>query len=218
MKKIIYFFTIISIFACAKEAIVDPPNITPKTPSVNLSKIEVGQQSQYIKYITSCNNFLGDFKFTGDTLTLTIIEEGGKTFAQEHLSGDFVGLTDTVKYELYNEANELVINDRFASSLFFFYANDRIELNPTDFSELKQQDCKIHLGDTVFEGNDIGKLEEFNLASIQLQDLTVVSCEPIEDLEAYLMYNPTSLSASHQIFLDFENPSNSQIVGYLLID
>lgn len=211
MKNLILFFTVLFLVSCSKD---EPVTILPVIKEgVCLSELKAGQVSEYLSYLTYCNDVEGEFHYTGNKLTLTIIERDGKLFAQEDIYYDHLDTTFTQDYEVYNEDQFIVIPERAASALFFFYDNDRINLSPESRIDLDQKGCQIFHSDNIFEGNDIGVLETFKIGDILEDNMTLVSCEPLVDIEAYLMYNDNALVASHTIAGLSLNP---QISGWIL--
>jgi len=215
MKNLIYLIAVLFIIACSKEEPTLPgPQIKE---GVCLSELKVGQQSVFQQYTTHCDDLEGNFEYTGSTLTLTIIEKDAKLFAKEDFYYPVTDTTFTVEYEVYNEGKFIVIPDRLSSWLFNFYDNDRIDLEPESTIDLDQNACQIFHSNGVFEGNDIGVLDKFELGDMAEKDLTLVSCEPIFEVEAYLMYNKNELVASHLINLEgWDDPVPSFIQGWIL--
>jgi len=211
MKNLIGMLALLFLIACAKEEHITTLPIIKE--ELCLSELKVGQSSEYLNYLTYCNDFEGEFRYTGNKLTITLIEKDGKLYAQEDLYYAILDSTITIEYEVYNEDKFIVIPDRSLSSLFFFYDNHRIDLEPESRIDLEQNSCQIFHSDIVFEGNDIGVLETFQIGDISKNNLTVVSCEPLVDIEAYLMYNKNELVASHTIAGLSLNP---EISGWIL--
>ncbi len=218
MKQLIGLITILFFVACSKEEPVTP--VTPLPPvnnDVKLSELKAGQSSVYLHYHSSCENFNGNFSYTGNTITLTILEEDGKLYAQEDYYYKGVDTSYITTYEVYNEGKFVVIPERWNSSLFNFYDNDRIDMEPESRIGLEQNGCQIFHSDKVFEGNDIGVLDNFKIGDIEEEDLTLVSCEPILEVEGYLMYDDNRLIASHVIHIDgWSEPFPTSIQGWIL--
>jgi len=140
MKNFIGILTLFIFIACAKEEpfVPEPPIVKE---SVCLSELKAGQQSVYLQYTTTCANFSDDFRYNGNTLTLTILEKEGKLFAEEGLYYANLDTTYLIEYEVYNEGKFIVVPERWSSSLFSFYDNDRIDLQPESTITLSQNAC-----------------------------------------------------------------------------
>ena len=93
----------------------------------------------------------------------------------------------------------MTIPERAESKLFFFYGSDSLQLDKPDLVETEQYDCWFLIDSTLFEGDEVCHAEAFDLGPISLRDVTVVSCVPVVELDAYLLYDRNTLYASHQI-------------------
>jgi len=216
MKNLFFYLCLVFAIACTKEEPLAPEPV-PIKEGVCLSELKVGQQSVFRHYSTHCSDLEGNFEFTGNTLTLSIIEKDSKLYAKEEFYYPVTDTTWVVDYEVYNEGKFIVIPERLNSWLFYFYDNDRIDLEPESRIDLNQDACQIFHSDKVFEGNAIGALDKFELGEISETDLSLVSCEPIFDEEAYLMYSENTLIASHSINLEgWDNPVPGAIYGWIL--
>ncbi len=208
MRKI-YTYTVIGLLFlglsnCVKGDI-KPPILS--APEVSLKDLKVGQQSAFVRYKTSCADLNGSFSYTGDTLILEVIEENGSLFFKESLTaespmflnGDF---QEPIIYPVSSDGLVLSLPERDASALFFFYANDVVQLFPKDQVTLSQDACKLFLDSDPFIGNDIGKFDKFHVGPLTFNDKTAISCEPFFNLDAYLIYDADRLYMSHVITIE----------------
>lgn len=187
---------------CEKEpATTTPP---PDSQSVDFSNLKAGQKSVYERYTTVCGALGTEFKRTGDILNLEVLEEEGQLYFKESLTPESPlvidgTITEPYTHEVSSKEAYMLIPERAGSLLFYFYANDTIGLNPNHDVTLKQEDCRLVLGEEPFIGNDIGWLEQFEVGDVEQKDKTVISCEPFEDLDAYLFYDSKQLYVSHVV-------------------
>ena len=113
-------------------------------------------------------------------------------------SADSLG-RDVILFPIESKNGVVLIPDRSESRLFNFYGSDSIHLNATNRIPLHQHGCWIHRGDTIFTGDIIGQIDEFALGDVALTDKTAVSCVPLPDVDAYLIYDAHHLVLSHCI-------------------
>ncbi|MEM8908104.1 MAG: hypothetical protein AAGD05_09690 [Bacteroidota bacterium] len=194
--------------ACSKEeeVIVVPP-AEPVFPEhlLNLSELKAGQRSVYVKYETKCENQLQNFTYTGDTLIIEVIEKDGQLAFQESYSpGSPIYQSnpyyqDPKIYPVEQQGELIFLRDRANSDLFFFYGNDTLQVNPAHDVALEQYGCLLLQENTPFIGNDIAQLGRFQVGDIVQTNKTAVSCVPIIDLDAYLIYDQNQLYQSHTI-------------------
>lgn len=189
--------------ACSPEPIEE---IVEETPSnqVQFSNLKVGQKSQYLRFEFDCVQTDTAFKWTGDTLNLEVVAKEGTLYFQETFTPNSANIenlgTEPILYPVEEEIGKLRIPERSQSQLFFFYGNDVIDLNYMLYSrpELKQNGCRLLMNETPFIGNDIAKVERFDVGGIHIKDKTVVSCVPvILGIDAYLMYDINQLYLSY---------------------
>lgn len=214
------------IFACSKSETPNPnPNPTPPLEGrIDLSDLKVGQKSTFKKYTSTCADLENNFQYTGDVLTLEVIEENGALFLQEYLSEDSPmyidgSFRDKRIYPINGNFEQVLIPKRDNSSLFFFYANDTIRLNPQKVRPLKQEGCTLMLEETPFIGNDIGFISSFKFGDLEQKGKTVVSCEPFFQLDAYLLYDENQLYMSHVVNIQGDINGNvvfDQVEGWIL--
>ena len=214
--------------ACSKveDPIINPPIDDPIAENVvNLSDLKVGQQSMFVKYISSCDSLEEKFKYTGDTLVVEIVEQGGELFLKEYYTEyspmyiDTFISNDPVLYPVRGIENNVLIPERFNSSLFFFYGNDTIRLNRQYDVDLVQQGCKLMIDSNPFIGDEIGVVADFQFGDIEVKNKTVVSCVPMVDIDAYLIYNNEQLFLSHTVtIVEFMGFIDEYIAGWELIE
>ncbi len=205
--KIIYLFLFgLFIIACGEKEDDDPRPIQENP--VILSSLETGQKSYFKRYHLECNTAPG-FEWTSDTLVLEVVESESQLYLQESLTPEspmFLngGFQEPVLYPIQKEGDKILLTDRANSALFFFYANDTLQINPNHDVTLTQAYCRLQFDDSPFIGNDIGYVESVAFGEVRLENQTVVSCEPFFNLDAYLFYSDGQLNMSHVITLDGE--------------
>ena len=211
------------VFSCSKQDKITPALLPDN--AVNLSNLQAGQKSFYQRYTTKCDSLESEFTFTRDTLVLEVAEGDGHWIFKEYyteyspryLNGDYI---TTVEYKVIEDNDMLLLPQREESALFFFYANDTIQLRPDQRADLLQQDCQLLISDNPFKGNDIGHVDNFNIGPISQKDKTVVSCVPFFDLDAYLFYDEYQLTMSHAIYITYfwDEIIGTSIEGWVLIE
>ena len=204
MKKsfLVLAFGFLFLYGCSSDNDVQLPKITNPNP-IDLSDLQVGQKSYYRRYQMECES-PSLFRYTGDTLTVEVVEEEGEKFLWEYFTPHSPLATETteiIRYPIIEEAGQKIrIPERFNSALFFFYGNDTITLVPEQKVDLQQISCRLMLGNNNFIGNEFGQVDNFQVGSIQIQNKTAVSCVPIVfDLDAYLMYDQNQLYLSQSL-------------------
>jgi len=208
MKNLtLFFFAVLFIIACQKE---ETKIIRGSNGKINLSSLEVGQQSRYVRYSATCQ-FTDNLNITLgiDTLVVDIIENnrGTFTFAESFTKGSNfyqTGNTDETLYSVTPENNYILIPDRDSSTLFWFYGNDTLHLQPENLIPTIQFDCYLINGpNDFFRGNEITILEKFAIGDIILENKYAVSCLPVsqsfQNLDGYLLYDENNLYVSQWI-------------------
>jgi len=196
--------------ACRKN---DDPEISTQ---VNFSNLKVGQKSLYRAYRADCNDMNGTFEWAGSTLVLEVKGSGSDLVLRE----SFIKSPDVippppVEYPVSNIDEGVLLPERSASQLFYFYANDTLRLNPSHDITLQQDECFLTSESGVFVGNDIGYVPSFEVGDVKVAEKTAVSCEPLIELDGYLIYDDENLQISHVVdLLGFE----STIHGWYLIE
>ncbi|MBV6644441.1 MAG: hypothetical protein KI790_03275 [Cyclobacteriaceae bacterium] len=182
---------------------------TPSENSVRLSAIEVGQKSTFLRYTAECGD---NFEFTGDSLYLSVFQSDNAFIFEEKISESSFGVqASPIRYEVQKKEGYLLIPDRSASALFFFYGNDTIFFNKPADVQLRQENCKlVYPSSDVFIGEEIGQVDMYQLGSLRVIQKTAVSCVPgFMNMDAYLMYDEY-LYLSH-------SDIGGQISGWFLV-
>ncbi len=196
---------VISLFltsSCSNDPIDISPNLGDER--VDFSELAVGQKTAYVRYSINC--MTGDFELTGDEMVLEVIEEDGQMYFKESIvpqspmfqRGEW---TEDIIHPVTAVDGEVIIPEHNGSALFFFYANDRLTLNPTDMIPLEQQDCLMVNNEEVFVGDDIGQIDRFAFGELLIENKIAVSCVPptFLELDAYLVYDKNKLLMSHSV-------------------
>lgn len=204
MKKLLFFITgLILLTACRQD---DKPFMpTFFNDQVNFSDLKAGQQSLYRAYQADCADMEGTFEWTEDTLVLEVMSGESGLFLQESFtkySPSYNEAQPTVQYPISSINDGVLLPERSASQLFYFYANDTIRLNPTHDVTLEQDVCLLKNNDDVFIGNDIGYVPSFKIGEVEQEEKTAVSCEPFFELDGYLIYDNEQLHVSHVTFFN----------------
>jgi len=226
MKYLIVIVFLLCAFSCAKEEIVDPIVEDPKVEDtiidgyLNISNLKDGQKSTYREYNSNCENMESKFHYTGNKLVIEIVESDFALVAHETVTNEQGIVINEAIYPISNDANgNIIIPERVSSELFFFYDNDKITTDPSSMIALEQIDCAINFDNIIFDGDDIGLLDNFAIGDINKQDLTVVSCVPIFEIDAYLMYDKHNLYTSHVVNTsEFLGEVEGFISGWQLVE
>ena len=232
IRHFLWICVAILTVACNKEEdpINNPPIDYPLDPPIsetllNLSDLKVGQQSMFVKYISSCDSLEEKFEYTGDTLIVEVVEEGGALFLKEYYTKNSPMYIDTfisndpILYPVEGIEDNVLITERAYSSLFYFYGNDTIRLNRQYDVDLVQQGCKLMIESSPFIGDEIGVVNDFQFGDIEVNNKTVVSCVPMIDIDAYLIYNDEQLFLSHTVtIVEFMGFIEEFIAGWELIE
>lgn len=214
MKRILPIICLLAILsACNEDSI-----ILPQRDYIDLSKLEHGQYSYFVRYESTCENLNGDFRLTGDTLKVEVIEENNDFLLKETFTENspmyINGQIEPTIHEVMPYDDFILIPERFNSALFFFYGNDTIHTRNLERQDMVQNSCRIDFNGSTFIGNEIGFVDKFELGDIEYKNKTVVSCLPMMiELDAYLMYDNKELVMSHTI-----DKFSNQIWGWKLIE
>lgn len=215
------FFGLLFTTACVSKD--EEPQPSDPDTGVNFSNLQEGQKSRYVRYTSKCDSLGQLFEYTRDTLILELIQRNDSLFFVESvtprsplfLDGSFV---NPVEYPVTGFADRINIPQRFASALFFFYENDDLFLKPQHDTDLIQSDCRLLQDSEPFIGNDIGYLDRFEVGSIKITDKTAVSCEPLTEVDAYLIYDENKLLLSHVVVLEgFLGWEEERVFGWELL-
>lgn len=208
----------ILLFACSDNDVIQTIEPHAGINSVNLSAPAETQQSKYVRYTGNCSDASADISFTGDTLVLTVERQGSdvtfiETFTESSpLRAENPGI-EPVRYSYELKEGYGLLKERFGSALFFFYGNDTLFFEGKEKISLYQNACQLAFDEgEVFDGEEIGILDDFRIGNIRVRNRDAVSCVPlIFELDAYLMYDNESLAMSHTI-------AGSEISGWLQIE
>ena len=205
--------------------IIDDPDNPISETAVNLSNLKAGQQSIFVNYTSSCDSLEEKFEYTGDTLVVEVVEQNGELYLKEFFTEDSPSYLDTfisndpVFYPVTGMEDNVLIPQRIDSKLFFFYGNDTIRLNRQHDVNLIQQGCKLMIESNPFIGDEIGVVQDFRFGDIEVKNKTVVSCVPMVDIDAYLIYNNEQLFLSHTVtIVEFMGNIDEYISGWELIE
>lgn len=224
MKNYLILGLVVLTLACSKDDIQGPIVITEPVPegSINWAAPEAGQRSLFFNYTTQCDDLDGAFEFIGDTLVVEVIEENGQQLLKEQMTEHSISVingnpNDPIVYPITCDGEKVLIPERENSALFFFYGNDTLRLTtPMDVS-LQQQDCKLFHNDNLFIGDDIGFVESFQMGEVEKKSKVAVSCVPIVNVDAYLIYDRQQLHVSHVIYTStFMGDVTYSIQGWML--
>lgn len=226
MKTYCYYLFGITLlaFSCEKSTVVPTPD---KEGEVYFQNLEAGQESRFIRYTLSCNDFAESFQWTGDTLVLRVVEEGGSLYFQESLTPHSPlylqgGLTDPITYPIEKQADQLYLPQREDSQLFYFYGSDYMMLKKetsTLLNRLVQDNCYMNLKGEAFIGDEIGIIDRFEIGAVKIEEKMAVSCVPIFlGVDAYLGYDEGQLYLSHVINKsEFNGQRMDSVEGWFLL-
>ncbi len=184
-KTITFFFcVVILLFSCDDEV---PESIVTidSEMGINLRSLQAGDVSKYVLYESSCD---GDFRFTGDTLEVSIYEKNDTLLVREKYTP---GSNREIEAEhaIIPKDGYVLIPQRFNSQFLFFYGNDTIFLDRLTNSELKQNGCRLFIDGEAFIGEEIGSVDQFSFGNFEIYNRRGVSCVPtIWEMEAYIFY------------------------------
>lgn len=226
---ILLAFSVLIFSSCDKESPIDKPivDIEPKIEllkdNVTLQDLQVGQKSYFITYESTCENMESEFKYTGDTLIWSVeLHDGKKVFVEDY--SDFSPWKinypefEPIVYTVEEIDNGLLLVERWNSNLFFFYGNDTMRLKYPKEVNLTQSHCMISTPDSIFTGDQIGWIDEFKIGDMAVKEKLVVSCVPLFNVDAYLIYSDNHLYASHIVSTsEFNGDINQTIRGFELL-
>ncbi len=199
MKFISFFYILflIALTSCTSDDIsIEIQN------KVNLQFLEIGQETKFLRYNSTCENITSNLEFSGDTLVWKVISKSENTYKSKEYftsgSPNFANL-DTVNLDIIFKRDYVLIPNRIISNLFFFYGNDTIFTNPIPTIDLSQLDCSfIDNENVVFTGDAIANVNQANFGDTLLENQTLVSCVPIFfDMNAYILYKNGEISSIH---------------------
>ena len=207
---------LIFTMSCDVEA-DDPTFFNDPNNQIELSNPQVGQTSYYVRYTSDCADLNGHFQLTGDTLKMEIVENDGQLYWQESFTkgSPLYATDDGIPHPFILEVagENLIMPGRSPSSLFYFYGNDTLRLNPEQQEPMVQEGCLVNYNGNTFTGVEIGMLEAFQVGPLAEQQKIVVSCVPIIlQLDGYLIYDQKSLRMSHTV------TEEGEINGWRILD
>ncbi len=181
------------------------------TSGINLRDIQIGNQSKYVLYESSCSE---NFQFTGDTLLIEVITRNDSLFLQESYSP---GSTRerTTEHAIFPMNGYVLVPQRFNSEFLFFYGNDTIFLDRPADVQLVQHGCQLLENSNPFIGESIGTVDEFQFGLYRVNNKKSISCVPgFFDIDAYIFY-ADHLNAIHIIRTGLEN---NNVLGFVAIE
>lgn len=223
MKTVLPAWAIIALVFFACEPLVDVPAPQPnlKEGWVDFADPQNGQKTIYLNYTSTCESLNGDFQFTGDTLILEVLKSNKATVLMEYFTPNSIsGRFDTVYHQIESHGTYALLPERTKSSLFYFYGNDTLRLQPDTHQKVKQDGCRLTIGGKNFEENEIGYLETVTIGDITIEDKTVVSCIPmIMFIDGYLAYDANHLYMMHTASAsEFNGNEDSFVTGWVAMD
>ncbi len=211
--KPLFSILIASLFlftACKTDDDLEQPATGETDNYINLKSPKVNQQNTYLRYTINCG-ITSTFSYSGDTLLLTVLETDSGFVLRENFTEGSSTLSemDPASYPIKSTDDYILLPERGASWLFYFYGNDTIHLEPSNTIALQQQDCYLmYQNGDIFIGDEKGYVTNYSLGEISLTEKTAVSCVPIiMDLDAYLVYDETGIALSHSVSSSLMAPS-----------
>ena len=75
------------------------------------------------------------------------------------------------------------------------------------------------IASSPFIGDEIGVVQNFQFGNVEIKNKTVVSCVPMVDIDAYLIYDNGQLFLSHTVtIVEFMGTIEEYINGWELIE
>lgn len=213
MKFLLFISVLLSvlIFACEDEKSANQIIDIDSSAGIDLREVQDGDMATYVLYQSSCSN---GFKFTGDTLVVTIQERNDSTFLQEKYTAGSVRET-SAEHLIIEKEGYVLIPQRFNSEFLFFYGNDTIFLDRKPEIELVQSGCKLYHDNEEFGGDFIGSIEEFQFGDVRITNKKGISCVPgsFFQLDAYIIYE----DYLNMIHIIQSNGEDQNIFGFIAI-
>lgn len=190
---------------------------------VNFSDPVDGQKTMYLNYTSTCEKLDKDFEFTGDTLIVEVNKTERATVLMEYYtpgSPSFEFQEDTVYQQIFSHGSFVLLPERDKSSIFWFYGNDTLRLNPDRHEKIKQARCHLEVDGRNFFETEIGHLKTFDMGPVHMEDKSVVSCIPmIIASNAYLFHDANHLYMSHTSNeSEFMGEISSSVFGWVAME
>lgn len=210
LKKLVFILCpFVFVVSCSEKDVVSRYRINSDT-GINLRSIAEGDNAKYLLYQSSCDS---DFKFTGDTLEVSITERNDTLFMRESYTAGSERQVNT-EHAIFPKDGYVLVPQRGVSQFLFFYGNDTIFLDRSTNSELVQNGCRLFLGDNAFLGDEIGSVKEFKFGEFEIFDRRGISCVPgFWQMEAYIFYED-HLNLVHTI----QAAEEETIIGFMAIE
>lgn len=195
-------FASIIVLLLAISCTKDQPIVVIPTPSLDFGNMKIGDEMSFLRFESSCDDFQGDFKYTGDTLKWIVTAlDGNSGILTERFSKNSPLAPDFPDVEMTIEPNAefLIMPDRWSSNLFFFYGNDTLWVNPTASVELIQDNCQLKVGGDGFRGDAIATINQIKLPDHEFDNMTVVSCVPGSVRDAYIIYKDGKIKVIYNV-------------------
>lgn len=223
MKKLSVIFPLLLFAVCSCDQLIDvpAPQPDPQNGWVDFADPQNGQKTMYLNYTSTCEALDGDFEFVGDTLILEVLKSNKATVLMEYFTpGSISENRDTIYHEIESHGSFALLPERTKSSLFYFYGNDTLRLQPDNHQKVKQDGCRLTIGGKNFEENEIGYLESVTIGDITIEDKTVVSCIPmIMFIDGYLAYDANHLYMMHTASAsEFNGQEDSFVTGWVAME
>lgn len=223
MKIVLPFLLILALASIGCEPLREVPSPTPDLQAgwVDFADPQNGQKTLYLNYETTCESLDGDFNFLGDTLVMEVLKTEKAIVLMEYFTPNSPSTReDTVYHEIESHGTFALLPERRKSSLFYFYGNDTLRLQPNNHDKVKQDGCRLKIRGEVFEENEIGYLETVTIGDITIEDKTVVSCIPmIMFLDGYLAYDANHLYMAHTATMsEFMGEETSYVSGWVAME
>lgn len=212
---------LITLLACEPLVDIPAPQPDPQEGWVDFADPQDGQKTMYLNYTSTCESLDGDFEFTGDTLILEVLQSNKATVLMEYFTPNSIsGRFDTIYHQIESHGTFALLPERTKSSLFYFYGNDTLRLQPNNHQKVKQDGCRLVIGGKNFEENEIGYLETVTIGDFTIEDKTVVSCIPMPlFLDGYLAYDANHLYLAHTASAsEFNGNQDSFVSGWVAME
>ena len=205
-------FTAFLVMACSED---QPSSFIQVNSSsgIDLRDIQPGKKATYVLYESGCSD---NFRFTGDTLVVEVIEKNDSLFIEESYT-EGSERSRTTAHAIFPKDGYILLPQRFLSEFLFFYGNDTIFLDRPASVQLIQSGCQLLENSDPFIGNSIGSIDEFQFGNIRINHKKSISCVPgFFDIDAYIFY-ADHLNAVH-IIRGGPGMGENNIIGFMAIE